>query len=87
VHGGFETSSTLASTIDIIHLFIFVTFLFKIKPASAKQIVFVEVSVVQVPDQLGRSTYYNVEKLLPDYKNNYTKWSNNAGNRSSDTFL
>jgi hypothetical protein len=54
-------------------------FCFQIKPASAKTILFIEVSVVQTINPEVRPTYYNVEKLLDDYKNKFTKWSNNAG--------
>ncbi len=53
--------------------------MFQVKPASAKTILFVEVSVVQTVNPEVRPTYYNVEKLLNDYKNKFTKWSNNAG--------
>ena len=52
---------------------------FQVKPAFAKTILFVEVSVVQAVNPEGRPTYYNVEKLLDDYKNKFTKWTNNAG--------
>ena len=54
----------------------------KSKPSSAKNIVFVEVSVVQAFERDGTPIYYNVEKLLSDYKLNFTKWSNNAGKLS-----
>ena len=53
----------------------------KIKPSSAKNILFVEVSVVQAAESDGKPIYYNVEKLLSDYKLKFTKWCNNSGNK------
>ena len=51
----------------------------RISPPSAKKIVFVEVSVVQACEKDGKPIYYNVEKLLSDYKEKFTKWCNNSG--------
>jgi hypothetical protein len=51
----------------------------KISPHSAKKIAFIEVSVVQTSAKDGKPIYYNVEKLLPDYKEKFTKWCNNTG--------
>ena len=51
----------------------------KIKPSSAKNIIFVEVSVVQAAEKDGKPIYYNVELLLSDYKLKFTKWCNNSG--------
>ena len=52
---------------------------FQVKPSSAKTILFVEVSVVQAVERDGSPIYYNVEKLLRDYKDKFTKWCNNSG--------
>ena len=52
----------------------------KVKPSSAKTILFIEVSVVQAEEKDGTPIFYNVEKLLPDYKMKFTKWCNNTGN-------
>ncbi len=52
----------------------------KISPPSAKKIAFIEVSVVQAIEKDGKLICYNVEKLLPDYKEKFTKWCNNSGN-------
>jgi hypothetical protein len=52
---------------------------FQVKPASAKPILFIEVSVVQAVERDGSPIYYNVEKLLNDYKSKFTKWCNNTG--------
>ena len=54
----------------------------KIKPPSAKMILFIEVSVVQAVESDGKPIYYNVEKLLSDYKKKFTKWCNNSGKQS-----
>ena len=51
----------------------------KISPPSAKTIAFLEVSVVQACEKDGKPIYYNVEKLLSDYKEKFTKWCNNSG--------
>ncbi len=51
----------------------------KMSTPSAKKILFIEVSVVQAVEKDGKPIYYNVEKLLPDYKDKFTKWCNNSG--------
>ena len=50
----------------------------KVSPPSAKIINFIEVSVVQGSEADGKPFYFNVEKLLSDYKT-FTKWCNNSG--------
>ena len=54
----------------------------KIAPSFAKKIFFIEVSVMETRDNNGRPTFYNTEKLLPDYKKKFTKWCSNAGGPS-----
>ena len=40
---------------------------------------FINVSFIQAVDPDNKPVYYNAEELLVGYKDNFTKWSNNAG--------
>ena len=52
--------------------------------AATKKIRFVDVAVYEEEKEDGKPFYFNVEELLPNYKQNFIKWCNNGAYVNKD---